>query len=187
MAAGDGRPDADLLAATASEPDAFGAFYSRYADAVFAYFMNRTNRREIAADLTAETFASALAGAAGFRATYDNAAPWLFGIARHKMLDSFRRGRVEDRARRALGLEPLVMYDDALEAVERRIDLDVSEARLHDLLEELPDDQRAAILASVVDERSYAEIARDLECSEAVVRQRVSRGLRRLRTRMAER
>jgi DNA-directed RNA polymerase specialized sigma24 family protein len=37
----------------------------------------------------------------------------------------------------------------------------------------------------VLRERDYPEIARDLQCSEAVVRQRVSRGLRGLRTRLA--
>jgi RNA polymerase sigma factor (sigma-70 family) len=49
------------------------------------------------------------------------------------------------------------------------------------LLERLPAEQRAALEARVLQEREYADIARSLRCSEAVVRQRVSRGLRRLR------
>jgi RNA polymerase sigma factor (sigma-70 family) len=49
----------------------------------------------------------------------------------------------------------------------------------------LPDEQQHAIAARVVDEREYPEIARELQCSEALVRQRVSRGLRTLRTRLA--
>ena len=49
----------------------------------------------------------------------------------------------------------------------------------------LPEEQRTAVQARVVHERDYAEIAAELECSEAVVRQRVSRGLRTLRTRLA--
>lgn len=187
MARTDERADADLLAATSRDPDAFALFYRRYAETVMAYFVNRTHRRDIAADLTAETFAAALAGAAGYRGEGETAAGWLFGIARHKLIDSLRRGRVEDRARRELGLEPLLLDDDELDAVERRLDFEAHEAWLHDLLASLPDDQRAAILASVVDERPYAEIARELSCSEAVVRKRVSRGLSQLRARMGER
>jgi DNA-directed RNA polymerase specialized sigma24 family protein len=38
----------------------------------------------------------------------------------------------------------------------------------------------------VVDERGYPEIARDLRCSEAVVRRRVSRGLAALRDQVEE-
>jgi RNA polymerase sigma-70 factor (ECF subfamily) len=50
----------------------------------------------------------------------------------------------------------------------------------------LPPDQREAIVAHVLDEQGYDEIAARLLCSEAVVRQRVSRGLRALRTRLGE-
>lgn len=45
-------------------------------------------------------------------------------------------------------------------------------------------DQRAAVEARVLDERSYADIAAQLGTSEAVVRMRVSRGLASLRARM---
>jgi RNA polymerase sigma-70 factor (ECF subfamily) len=42
------------------------------------------------------------------------------------------------------------------------------------------------VLARVVGERSYAEIAAQVECSQALVRQRVSRGLATLRTQLSE-
>lgn len=51
---------------------------------------------------------------------------------------------------------------------------------------DLPAEQRDAVLARVVAERSYTQIAADLEVSEAVVRQRVSRGLGVLRGRLGE-
>ncbi len=54
------------------------------------------------------------------------------------------------------------------------------------LLDGLSIDQREAVLAHVVNERDYHEIARDLECSESVVRKRVSRGLAELRLRLQE-
>jgi DNA-directed RNA polymerase specialized sigma24 family protein len=38
----------------------------------------------------------------------------------------------------------------------------------------------------ILDEKSYDRLASELDCSEALVRQRVSRGLRRLRARMEE-
>ena len=49
------------------------------------------------------------------------------------------------------------------------------------LLAALPSDQREAVQARIVDERSYADIARELKTSELVVRKRVSRGLATLR------
>jgi hypothetical protein len=100
MSSHDARADAELLAATRREPEAFAVFYERYRDAVVGYFMNRTRRPDLAADLTAETFAAALAAADGYRGS-GGAAGWLFQIARSKLVDSVRRGRVEDGARRA--------------------------------------------------------------------------------------
>jgi RNA polymerase sigma-70 factor (ECF subfamily) len=49
------------------------------------------------------------------------------------------------------------------------------------LLQALPSDQREAIKARVVEERSYEQLAATYRCSPSVVRKRVSRGLRTLR------
>jgi RNA polymerase sigma-70 factor (ECF subfamily) len=48
-------------------------------------------------------------------------------------------------------------------------------------LADLPADQREAVRRRVLAEEDYGAIARDLECSPAVVRQRVSRGIAALR------
>lgn len=49
------------------------------------------------------------------------------------------------------------------------------------LLDALPAPQRDAVRRRVIDGRDYEELAREFACSELVVRQRVSRGLRTLR------
>jgi DNA-directed RNA polymerase specialized sigma24 family protein len=49
------------------------------------------------------------------------------------------------------------------------------------LAEQLPAEQFQALRSRVLEERDYAEIARDLRCSQAVVRKRVSRALQTLR------
>jgi DNA-directed RNA polymerase specialized sigma24 family protein len=50
------------------------------------------------------------------------------------------------------------------------------------LLDALPAQQRAAVRGRVIDGRDYEDLARECDCSELVVRQRVSRGLRALRS-----
>jgi RNA polymerase sigma factor (sigma-70 family) len=102
---------------------------------------------------------------------------WLFGIARNKLRHARRRGAVEDRARRRLRMEPLVLDDEALARIDRLASRDWAT----ELLDGLPDDQAQAIRARVIDERPYDEIAAALRCSPSVVRKRVSRGLSALR------
>ena len=162
------------------DPDAFGELYRRHERAMAAFLMRRTRDPELAADLTSEVFAAALlAWRRGATPGVDERA-WLFGIAQHKLVDSYRRGRVEDDARRQLQMRPTVITDESL----ARIEALGAETPALELVEQLPAEQRAVITARVLDDRPYEEIAQELELSEQVVRKRVSRGLARLRAAM---
>jgi RNA polymerase sigma factor (sigma-70 family) len=175
------RSDEDLL--TGGDPASFELFYTRHVDGVLAFFARRTRDAELAADLTAETFAAALVGRRRFRPQAGVASAWLFGIAMKKLADAQRRGYAERRACRRLGMERLELSDEDI----ARIDALGQDSRASALLELLAVDQRRAIRAHVVEERSYAEIAAEEQVSEAVVRKRVSRGLAAVRARMGGR
>lgn len=175
--------DDDLLVASLSDGEAFACFYRRYVDAVMAYFAARTTSPETAADLTQETFAAALIAAPRYRPERAPAAAWLFGIARHKLTDSYRRGAVERTARDQLGLEPIATDDEDLARVVELAALGKDPHALTALMD-LPEEQRLAIKARILDEDSYPQIARRQRTSETAVRQRVSRGLRNLRHRL---
>ena len=177
--------DEQLLAAIAARNGAaFSVFYRRHLSGVLSFLMAQTRDPEVAADLAAEVFAAVLLGARSYQAQGPGALPWVIGIARNKLLMSLRRGRVEARAREQLGFEPVELDDSDLERVESLAG--AGGGRLQQLLSELPEAERFAVRSRVVDERSYEEIATELECSEMVVRKRVSRGLGRLRERLAE-
>ncbi|MCP9490246.1 MAG: sigma-70 family RNA polymerase sigma factor [Solirubrobacteraceae bacterium MAG38_C4-C5] len=172
------RADAQLLRDSAREPAAFARFYERHEDVVLLFLLRRTDDPELAADLTAETFAQALMSAERFRSGPAPAVAWLIGIARNVLAMSRRRGRVEDAARRRLGMQPLVLDDEALERVAEV----EGDNRMLELVAALPPDLRDAVVARVVHERDYRDIALQLRCSQSVVRKRVSRGLARLRS-----
>jgi RNA polymerase sigma-70 factor (ECF subfamily) len=172
--------DAELLRASSSEPEAFGRFYDRYETAIASYFLRRVGEPEVAADLTAEVFASALAAAPRYRPREPTAASWLFAIARNTLVSSLRRGRVEAKARRRVGFRPVELADESL----RRLAAADGDRWVIEMLEHLPPAQQQAIRARVLEEREYGEIARALRTSELVVRQRVSRGLTTLRKQM---
>jgi RNA polymerase sigma factor (sigma-70 family) len=174
MIDGDSRSDAELLAATPRDPDAFAVFYRRHVRMVLALVARRAEPAEVG-DLVAEVFAAALV----YRRRYDPArgsgGAWLAGIASHKLAEARRRGAVEARMCRRLSIQrpPL----DPLELDDR----DAGE-----LLAELPEEQRRAVEARVLHEKPYAQIAREELVSEQAVRKRVSRALRALRSRSQE-
>jgi RNA polymerase sigma factor (sigma-70 family) len=182
----DPRSDEQLLTETRQDPNAFGVFYRRHLDAVVRFHRARVREPELAADLAAETFAAALLASRRYRPHLAPASSWLYAIARHKLLDSVRRGRVEDGARRRLGMRPVELTDDDLIRVEEIAAAASGGGAALELLDELPEAVRAALGARVLDSRDYAEIATELRCSEQVVRKRVSRGLAQLRARLEE-
>ena len=65
----------------------FGRFYDRHVRTMLGFFQRRTGDPEAAADLTAETFAAALAARGRFEPRATPAAAWLFAIAQHKLAD----------------------------------------------------------------------------------------------------
>lgn len=171
-----------MLRLSGTDPSAFAAFYDRYERSLVAYFRARTHDPELTADLTAEVFASVLERARQFdprRAGGDSAVPWLFAVARHTFLKSLRDGRVASDARRRLGvLEPVSLEEDGYARVEAVASV---EPELERALSDLPESQRATLIARIVEERDYDDIAAQLACSELVVRKRVSRALTALR------
>jgi RNA polymerase sigma factor (sigma-70 family) len=177
--------DARLVARIArGDAAAFTAIYDRYLPLVLRWALRETGNREVAADLAAETFAAALIASPRYRPRKGSVATWLLGIARNKLRESVRRRRVEDSARRRAGLEPTVFDDADFERVEELTSLD---ADVVELLRTLAPALREAVSLRVIEERSYEEIATYLLCSESVVRQPVSRGLRTLKSELEER
>jgi RNA polymerase sigma factor (sigma-70 family) len=184
MAEADEERDAALVSAVGrGDADAFDELYARYLPLVVRWSMHATGNREVAADLTAEVFAASLTAARRFRPERGSVAAWLLGIARNKLRESRRSGRVEDSSRRRLGVEPVSLADADLERVEELASLD---ATIVPLVEGLPATLRGALIERVLHERPYEEIALELRCSQSVVRQRVSRALKTLRSQLEE-
>jgi RNA polymerase sigma factor (sigma-70 family) len=179
------RSDEQLLAAVAGgDGEAMAELYRRHVDVVLAFLRRRVAEPEAALDLCAETFAAVLTSAERFEGGDRVAIAWVLTIARHKLVDSLRRRQIDDSARRELRTQAVTYTDDDLAEIELRASRGTS--RIEALLAELPPAQREAITARIVEERDYAQIAGELRCSEQVVRQRVHRGLQRLRVLLKE-
>lgn len=184
-AAREGWSDRELLQAIADrDGEACAVFYRRHLARTVAFLMRETRDPEVTADITGEVFAAIIVAAGRYRPDTESAGGWVVGIARNTLGASRRRGRVADRARRRLEIEPIELDDgdlDETEAMAAGVGGGVVE-----LVESLPSEERHAVEARVVHGRSYREIAAELEVSELVVRKRVSRGLGRVRRRLEQ-
>ncbi len=68
--------------------------YARHEEAVLRFFMERVRSPELACDLTAETFATALAQT--FDPSRQTEAEWVLALANAQLLRAYRVGAVDD-------------------------------------------------------------------------------------------
>jgi RNA polymerase sigma-70 factor (ECF subfamily) len=175
----DERSDAELLIATADDPEAFAVFYTRNFTPLIAFFWTRTRSRHDASDLTAETFAAALESAHRYNPKMGTPSQWLYGIANNKLKRFWRYNQASDRARRRLQIvtPPTATTGwEAIEAADARIDAEGLSAAL----ERLPVKLRETVRLRVIEQLDYAVISDRLGCTQGAARVRVLRGLRRL-------
>ena len=178
--------DVDLIVRSQREPEAFGLLFERHAEEMLAFFARRTLDAEAAAELVAETFAEAFSSRRRFRDQGRDGAAWLYGIGRNLLSRYFRSGAVDARARRRLGMPERTVNDDDYDRIEELIDFERVGTEIRKAYADLPVDQREALALRVLDGRAYREVAEELGCTEVAARARVSRGLKRIASRLSE-
>ncbi|TDC82135.1 sigma-70 family RNA polymerase sigma factor [Micromonospora sp. KC606] len=77
----------------AGDAEAFGLIYDRYVDTVFRFVYFRVGNRQLAEDLTSDTFLRALKRIGSFTWQGRDLGAWLVTIARNLVADHFKSGR----------------------------------------------------------------------------------------------
>jgi RNA polymerase sigma-70 factor (ECF subfamily) len=139
----------------AMTPDAFAEFYNRAFRDVYRYvFRAVLGDRALAEDLTQETFASVVKAVRDGRAEI-NSMPWMIGVARHKVIDHYRKAEGE---RRRLAS---VWAAEPSGADEELGDLDSEDPqRLLELLRDVSPIHRLVLVLRYVDDLAVDEIAK---------------------------
>jgi RNA polymerase sigma factor (sigma-70 family) len=158
---------------TPPEADLTRALYEEYANQIFRYCLHQLGSREEAEDAVQSTFLNAFRGLKR-GVVPELEAAWLFKIAHNVCLSrrrsSWRRGRVESPA-------DFEAVEELTPAPSRGADELIG---LQDVLEQMPETQRRAILLREWQGLSYREIAAELELSQGAVETLIFRARRSL-------
>ena len=146
----------------------FAELYEQNFERVYAFVVRRVRDRAEAEDVVSEVFYKALKGIDGYEERGVPFVAWLYTIARNVVCD---------RARQAGREESLDDRDEpsSSDDVERR-------ALLFRLVDTLPTAQRDVLVARFAEQRSIADVARQLGRSEGAVKQLQLRAIEALRT-----
>ncbi len=135
--------------------EALLALYDRALPEVYGYLLPRCGGRAEAEDVTSEVFLAAV-DAVQRGTVPDLSVAWLIGVARHKLVDHWRRTAREERRLHRVAAEPGPADDDPWDA-----HLDAVAAR--EVLAGLGAHHRAALTLRYLDGLSVPEVARSLD------------------------
>jgi RNA polymerase sigma factor (sigma-70 family) len=155
------------------EAAAAGDLYERYSPQIFSYCLHQLGSREEAEDAVQTTFMNAFRGLSrGIVPELESA--WLFKIAHNVCLSrrrsSWRRGKVESPNN----------FEVLQEVIPGREHVGDELIRLQDVLEEMPENQRRAILLREWQGMTYREISSELGLSQAATETLIFRARRAL-------
>jgi RNA polymerase sigma-70 factor (ECF subfamily) len=180
------RDDASLIAAhVAGDPDAFGMLFTRHRDRLWAVALRTTGNPEDAADALQDALISAFRRAESFRG--DSAVTtWLHRIVVNACLDRLRRAKVrsaeplpddlDDHAARGR----VVTSSDPGDDPEAHALAGDRRGRVLAALEQLPPDQKAALVLVDMEGYPVQEAAGILEVPTGTIKSRCARGRVRL-------
>lgn len=153
------------------DADAFSRFCEANLPRIYGYFVTRCGgRTDIAGDLTQETFLAA-AREVKLGRTVEDPASWVAGIARHKLVDHYRRRSREERTlARVIQVRSLPVSEPGAD----RVDLLAALAKL-------PNSQRLALTLRYVDGLSVGQAAALMRRSVAATESLIARGKESLR------
>jgi RNA polymerase sigma-70 factor (ECF subfamily) len=170
--------------------NAFNQLVLKYQQTTYNVALRMLGDRDIAADVTQDTFMAAFRAIQSFRGGSSFRA-WLLRIASNQACDYWRRANRhqhdsldtimdEDEPHNANVLNTLVATDQAANPEEVLLNHELQEV-LQKGIEKLPLDQRVALILCDVEGLSYEEIATSTQTSLGTVRSRIARGRKRLR------
>jgi RNA polymerase sigma-70 factor, ECF subfamily len=157
-------------AAVFADDAAFRAWYERSLPQVYGYLFHRCGRNpELAEELTQQAFVEAVRNRGRFLGQAD-VNTWVVSIARHKLVDHFRR--IERDSRRLAALGGRELRDTGGLASPPSIEPD----DIDDALAVLPSLQRAVLVLHYMDQLRVREVARIVGKSEAATASLLARG-----------
>jgi len=173
-----------VRAAQSGDQEAFGALYDRYVDTVYRYVLFRVGDRELAEDVTSETFLRALRRISSVSYQGRDVGAWFVTIARNLVLDHVKSSRYRREISTGeiadAGPAPFLAEKQAESGPEQQVMAMATKDELLRCIDELGDDQRECIVLRFMQGLSVAETAAIMNRNEGAVKALQHRAVRRL-------
>jgi RNA polymerase sigma factor (sigma-70 family) len=163
--------DSEIIQRSRDAPAAFGELFDRHARSLRRYAASRAGSA-VADDIMSETFLIAFERRSGFDHSWDDARPWLFGIATNVIR---QHSRAESRRLKAIARAGHDVADDEFSAAAGRIDAQLAIRRVATVLRAMSQESRDTLLLWAWADLTYEQIAQATGVPIGTVRSRINR------------
>lgn len=160
----------------------FSKIYDQYIERIYRFIFLKVNSKELAEDLTSETFLRTWQVFQEGREKIENMNAFLYQVARNLVNDYYREKRKAQIVSTEFAPTLIDPAENIEEKLSRQSDLEVIKKAMQDLNE----DYQNAILWYYIEGLSVKEIAKILDKSEGATRVLISRALKSLRNKIEE-
>jgi RNA polymerase sigma-70 factor, ECF subfamily len=163
-----------ISACQSGETERFAELYDLYSDRIFRFIFHKTMQRDLAEDLTSDTFVRALEKLKQFNSEKGKFSTWIYTIARNLITDHWRSYREHRDIEDVWDLSSL---DDVIDSTHKQL---IGE-KLHAALRNLAPESREILIMRFWQDLSFAQISELTGKSEGAVKMKVGRALKKLR------
>ena len=164
-------------AAQRGDTSAFAQLYDRTVDGIYRYLLVRSGSRELAEDLTSETFLRALRGITSVTYQGRHVSAWLITIARNLLLDHVKSSR---HRREVTTAEPDTTLPLAEPSAEQQVIASLVTDTLLLSINQLGEDQRECVILRFLVGMSVSEAAESMNRTTGAVKMLQHRAVQRL-------
>jgi len=161
--------EADLIEKAKTSPESFKAIYQQWATPMYRYIFARVRNPQDSEDITSQVFLTALQVLPRYKHKGVFSA-WLFGIARNKIKEYFRKIHRNDISIELLG-EKTVLQNNLNQEEAARDDIEI----LNQHIQSLPEVDQELILLRYVAGLKFTEIGAVMKKSTGSVKKRLYR------------
>lgn len=157
--------------------DDFGALYEQYIRKIYDFIYYKTYHKEIAEDLSSQTFIKALESINSFDGSKGSFGSWIYRIAQNTVIDYYRTRKFDKNIEDVWDLGDEADQDSDLDNKQKL-------AELRKYLKNFKPIQRNIVILRIWQQLSYKEIAEITNLSEANCKMIYSRVLKQLKLEM---
>jgi RNA polymerase sigma-70 factor, ECF subfamily len=169
------KTEEDEIRLAQKDPKAFEPLYKRYFERITQYVYHRVESKELAFDITANTFYNALNKLSSYRPKGVPFSAWLFRIAFNEIQQHYRRAK----SQAVLNVNKKGVSEIADTLAENSFP--INDAQLFEAIEKLKDEEIELINMRFFEDRSFKEIADILNMGESACKMKLYRTIEKIK------